>query len=76
MRESPLTLIGAVLGAVGTALLLFEGVRAVVMHHILSSTGELLMWVGLGVMAVAGVLLVIGAWEAPADRPAEPAPEA
>ena len=33
----------------------------------LSSTAELLMWVGLGIAAVGGLMLVIAAWSAASD---------
>lgn len=67
MGNLRLTLIGGLVGLVGAALLLVEAMRAVPFDHVLSSTSQLLMWIGLGVMAVGGLLLVVGVWtEAPA----------
>jgi hypothetical protein len=72
MRGSRLVAPGAVIGVVGTAMLLVESIRAIVMHDVLGSVSQLVMWVGLGVMAVGGVLLIAAAWDqAPAyERPA------
>jgi hypothetical protein len=66
-----LTLTGAVIGALGTALLLFEAIRAVSMDDVLSSASELLMWIGFGAMVLGGLLLIAGAWSAPQPAPEE-----
>jgi len=60
-----LTLVGAVIGAIGTALLLFEGIRAVSMDAVLSSASQLLLWIGFGVMVLGGLLLIAAAWSDP-----------
>lgn len=67
MQGARLTLIGSILGVAGVALLIAEASRAVAGHAILSSTAQLLMWVGLGAAAVGGFLLVCGMWWAAAD---------
>ncbi|HVV74767.1 MAG TPA: hypothetical protein VHC43_01940 [Mycobacteriales bacterium] len=74
MRGSRLMLTGSLVGAIGTAALLVEAIRAVALNAILSSTSQLVMWVGLGVMAVGGVLLIGAAsQESPELRPASSA---
>jgi protein-S-isoprenylcysteine O-methyltransferase Ste14 len=62
VRAARLTLIGSIVGVIGVALLLVEASPAVVRHSVLSSTSQLLMWIGVGVAAVGGILLVCGAW--------------
>ncbi|HVS69447.1 MAG TPA: hypothetical protein VHE56_12910 [Mycobacteriales bacterium] len=76
MRASRFLLPGAVIGVAGTALLLVEGLRAIALHDILGTVSQLVMWVGLGVMAVGGVLLIGAAWEqAPDHEPAAAGPD-
>lgn len=76
VRGARLTVAGAILGVVGTALLIYEGIRAISLNHVLGFAGQLLIWVGLGVMAVGGVLLIAGAWSDPNDvTTAGPAPD-
>jgi hypothetical protein len=60
-----LTVLGAITGAIGTALLLFEGIRAISMNRVLGTTSQLLLWIGFGVMALGGILLIVAAWSAP-----------
>ncbi|MGN6474970.1 MAG: hypothetical protein ACTHK4_15145 [Mycobacteriales bacterium] len=62
-----LTLIGSILGVVGAALLIAEASRAALGHAVLSSTSQLLMWIGLGLGAVGGVLVICGVWSSPRE---------
>jgi hypothetical protein len=71
VRGSRVVLIGSIVAVVGLGLFLFEALRAVTGAHILNSTDELLMWVGFGVTAIGGLLLIIGAWS---ESPMESAP--
>jgi len=75
MRGARLTLIGSILGVVGVALLLGEASRAVAGHAVLSATSQLLMWIGLGVAAVGGFLLICGVWQTAAETSGSPATE-
>ncbi|HVT65524.1 MAG TPA: hypothetical protein VHD81_10245 [Mycobacteriales bacterium] len=67
-----LTLVGAVTGAIGTALLLFEGIRAISGNHVLDTLSQALLWVGFGLMAVGGILLIAAAWSTPPAESAAP----
>jgi hypothetical protein len=62
VRGARLTLIGSIVGVIGLAVFLFETLRAVVGDRVLSSADQLLMWVGFGVIAVGGLLLVVANW--------------
>jgi hypothetical protein len=70
VRGTRLTLIGAILGVAGLALLLAEASRPILGHAVLSSLSQLLMWLGLGVGAIGGVGLIYGVWMS-APGPAE-----
>jgi protein-S-isoprenylcysteine O-methyltransferase Ste14 len=69
VRAARLTLIGSIVGVVGLALFFFETIRAVEGDRILSSTDQLLMWVGFGVTALGGLLLVVANWTGDGDGP-------
>jgi len=73
VRGARLTLLGAIVGLLGLALFLYEALRVVSGDDILSSTGQLLMWVGFGITAVGGLLLVVGGWSA--GEPVASAPD-
>lgn len=62
-----MTVTGVVLGVVGAALLIYEGVRATLLNDVLGSVGQVLLWVGLGVMALGGILLVAAVWSPPRE---------
>ncbi|HVT22746.1 MAG TPA: hypothetical protein VHE57_15295 [Mycobacteriales bacterium] len=67
MRTRRLTVTGAVIGLVGLALLLFESLRSITGDHVLSSTAQVLMWIGFGALALGGILLVVDAWSEASD---------
>lgn len=77
MRPSPLLPIGAGVGLVGFVLMLFEVVR-VLTDSTLGTIGEVLLWVGLG-LVVVGALALLGAVvqalesDAPGSHRGEPA---
>jgi hypothetical protein len=74
VRGARLTLLGAIVGVLGLALFLYEALRVVSGDDILSSTGQLLMWVGFGITALGGLLLIAGGWTA-SGEPAATAPD-
>jgi hypothetical protein len=74
VRGARLTLLGAIVGVLGLALFLYEALRVVSGDDILSSTGQLLMWVGFGITALGGFLLIAGGWTA-SGEPAATAPD-
>jgi hypothetical protein len=69
VRGARLTLIGTVTGVIGLALFCYEALPTVTGDHILSSTSQLLMWIGFGIIAVGGLLLVLGGWSAASELP-------
>ena len=72
MRGTRLTLIGCLIGLVGLVLLVAEAGPVVGGKHVLSSTSQLVMWAGLAVMAVGGVLLVFGVWATADEMTSDP----
>jgi hypothetical protein len=64
MRGRGLTISTGVLALIGLALLVFESVQAM-RGQVLGTVGTTLLFVGLGLIVVAGVLLVIGVFTEP-----------
>jgi drug/metabolite transporter (DMT)-like permease len=76
MRGSRLTITGALVGVIGAVLLLVEGVRAVELNDVLGTLSQVLLWVGLGLMALGGLILVVGVVQGPEPLPFDQEPPA
>jgi len=72
MRATNPAIAGAVVGVIGLALLLFESIRALTGSSF-NTLATILLYGGVGLIAVAGVMLIAGTFAGAAEAAPDPA---